>query len=480
MSDQTTPPAAEGNEAQAVNYDVKVEDSGTLKKKLTVTVPADRIVKKRDEMFGELGQNAQIPGFRVGHAPRRLIEKRFGKEVADDVRNALVGEALGAALEKSELKTLGEPGLDLEKIELPEQGDMMFSFEVEVMPPFELPKLEGIAVKKPVLEMTDQRINESVEQLRESRARYEQTDQPAREGDVVLAGAKIAGQGLAELDRPGLTLRVAPGQIEGLPLVDLGKELAGNSAGQTVTIKIKGPESHPNEAWRGKDLAVAVSISQVRRRVLAEVNEEFAAAMGFGSLSELRDQIRQRMTQRIELEVRQAMRDQVRQYLLENTPMELPAQAAARHTLAVLRRRLLELLQRGVPRERIDENLTQLQAAAAEQAQRDMKLAFILNKVAEQYEITVDEGEVNARIAQMAGEYDRRPERLRQELATDGSLGVLEDVLREEKALEKLLEQAVVTEVTPEQAAEKAPPKAKKKAARKKAPKADQGQQAKK
>ena len=122
-----------------------------------------------------------------------------------------------------------------------------------------------------------------------------------------------------------------------------------------------------------------------------------------------------------------------------------------------------------MPRERIDERLTEIQAAATEQAHRDLKLQFILDKVAEQHEITVEEGEVNTRIAQMAARYNRRPERLRQELAADGTLNQLEVVLREEKAMDKLLEQAKITEQADEKTAgKKAKPAAKTKKATKK------------
>ncbi len=125
---------------------VEVEDVAALKKKVAVTVPRGRIDAKMNEMFGELRTTAQVPGFRVGRAPQRLVEKRFGKEVAQDVRNALVGESIGSAIEDAELKTLGEPNIDLDTIELPDSGDMTFSFEVEIEPQFDLPDTGGIKV----------------------------------------------------------------------------------------------------------------------------------------------------------------------------------------------------------------------------------------------------------------------------------------------------------------------------------------------
>jgi trigger factor len=461
------PPAAEPTTDLAAatklpDNAVDVQDAGTLKKKITVTVPRARIDAKVDEMFGELGRTAQVPGFRIGHAPRRLIEKRFGKEITEDVRNAMVAEALAPAIEKAGLKTLGEPQIDLDQIALPNSGDLSFSFEVELIPEFDLPALEGIGVRKEPIEMTDQRVDESLQQIRLSRARYEETEQSAAEGDMVLVGAKIFGEGIAPVERHGLSLRVAPGQIEGLPLLELGKALAGRKAGDKATLTTQAGQAHPNKDWAGKALTIELDISQVRRRLLPDLDEAFAAAMGFESLAELRRHVRDRLKQRLEIENRQAMRDQVCKYLMEHTRFDLPEGATARYTARLLQRRVVDLLYRGVSAEQVQERLTELQSAAGEQACDQMKLSFILAKIAEQQGIGVEEGEVNTAISQMAAEQNRRPERLRQELTQDGTLSALEESLKENKVLDSLLAKAEVVEVAPAAAAEPAAKEGKK------------------
>ncbi|MBI5725464.1 MAG: trigger factor [Planctomycetes bacterium] len=428
---------------------VDVADAGTLKKKVAVTVSRAKIDAKLNEMYGELTSTAQIPGFRVGHAPRRLVEKRFGKEVSQDVRNALLGESIGSAIEQAKLKTLGEPDIDLDKIKLPDSGDMTFDFEVEVAPEFELPKLEEIEVTKPIPAVTDERVDEYIHQLQTGRARYEASDMPAAEGDVVVAGAKITGEGIEPAEFHGLTLRVAPGQIEGLPLVDLGKALAGRKAEESASLTVKVPQAHPNEKWRDKELDVEIKISQVRCRILPTLDGEFAKNLGFDNINELRQYVKTNLAQRMANEVQRSMHEQICKYLTDNISFDLPEGVVARHTIGVLRRRYVDLLQRGVPKEKIDENLTELQAAASEQAKSDLKRSFILDKVAQAQQIEVGEDEVNARVAQMAAAYNRRPERLRQELASDGTLDQVRISIVEEKALDRLLAQAKITEEKP-------------------------------
>jgi trigger factor len=450
---------------------VSVEEAGKLRKKVTVTIPQASIDVKRNEMYGELGDSAQVPGFRIGHAPRRLIEKRFGKEVATDVRNALIGESLGHAIEKTDLNVLGEPDLELDDIELPESGEMTFSFEVEVAPEFDLPNLKGVAVEKRLVEVGDDRVDEYVNELRGTRATFEPSDGPAADGDSLVVSAEVTVEGADTVKRDDIALRVAPGQIEGLPLVDLGAALAGKSTGDTATLEVTVPEAHPNEDWKGKLASIEVTIKSLTSKILPEADAEFAKQLGFDAIDELREFVRERMSERIEGEIANDMRAQVSKHLLDNTEFDLPEGVAARHTESVLRRRYVELLRSGMPREQLDENMTVIQAEAQQQADRELRLQFVLGKIADEMEIEISDGDLNATIASMAAQYQRRPEKMRQELESDGSLEQVRTSMREDAALDKILGDAEITEITEEPKDKKTAKKAAKKTAKKSAKK---------
>jgi len=466
--EQTEPAGEEAEENLMDDNTVAVEDAGKLRKKVTVTIPQASIDTKRNEMYGELGDTAQVPGFRIGHAPRRLIEKRFGREVATDVRNALIGESLGHAVETADLDVLGQPDLELDDIELPEAGDMVFSFEVEVAPEFELPNLKGIPVEKRIVEVSDDRIDEYIDELRSTRATFEPSDGPAQDGDSLTASAKVIVEGADTVERDVVVLRAAPGQIEGLPLVDLGSALVGKNVGDTATLEVTVPEAHPNEEWKGKPATVEVTIKSLTSRVLPEAGPEFAKQLGFEGLEELREFVRGRMSERIEGEIARDMRAQVSKFLLDNTDFDLPEGVAARHTEGVLRRRYIELLRAGMPREQVEENMTVIKAEAEQQADRELRLQFILGKIADEMEIEISDGDLNAMVAQMAAQYQRRPEKMRQELESDGSLEQVRTSMREDAALDKILADAEVTEIAEEPKPKKEPAKkATKKTARK-------------
>ena len=438
----------EGEEAQddTPKADFDIEDLGGLRKKITVTVSAERIVAKREEMFGELSNTAQVPGFRIGRAPRRLIEKRFGREVTQDVRNAVVGESLGQMDEQTDLKVLGQPDLDLENIELPESGPLEYSFEVEVAPEFELPELKGIQVEQKGYEVTDYDIEEMLRQRQAVFARFDVSDEAADGGDFVTADTKVLVEGDDPATASDQRLRVAPGQVEGLPLIELGTALTGKKTGETATVTVDVPQAHPHEAWRGKQATIEIAITQVEKQVLPALDDEFAKRFGMDTIQEVRDTVRQSLTMRVAMETRRQMREQVRQHLLDSTDLEVPEKAAENHTERILERQEMDLLSRGVPRDRIDEHMTELRASAGETAQRELKLMFILGQVAEKLEIEVTDEEVNSAIAQLAARNNRRPERVRQELEANGSLSSLQANLQDEKILDTLLSTAVITQ----------------------------------
>ncbi|HPS53183.1 MAG TPA: trigger factor [Phycisphaerae bacterium] len=469
MSEEPT--ATEETQEEKTPISVVVEDSGTLKKKVTVTVPADRITAKRDELYGELNTSAVIPGFRVGHAPRRLLEKRFGKEVGTDVRNGLVGDSLGEAIEDAELKTLGEPELKIDDIVIPEQGDLEYSFEVEVEPEVEMPELDGIELKKETETVDEAKIDDYIENIRQGQARYTEAaeSEPAQEGDSIVASAKITGDGI-EFENPRVMLRVAPSYVEGIALPEAANDLLGKKTGDVVTIKTTVPESHAKEDWQNKEVSIELTVNKVSHRHVPELNEEFAKQMGFDSIAELKKYVGERLEANLESQTQQKLRQQVCDYLLEKTSFEMPEGLLKRQTAYTLQRQVINLMQMGVPQEKVLERKAEMESSAREEAHKSLRLSFILGKVAEKNKTEVNESEINSRVAQIAMQYGRRPERMRQELAADGSLGQVAQALLEEKVIDSILETAKIEEVAAAKA-EKKP--AAKKAAKKTAKKAE-------
>ena len=149
----------------AVSNTVSVADAGPCRKKVEVEIPEDTIKKATDDQYETLQRDAMSPGFRKGRAPRRLLEKRFGKDTSEQIKLKLLADATEAALKDQKIDYLREPDIDFEKVELPADGPLKFDFEVEVRPEFDLPHLEGIEITKTKTAITDGRIDREIEQL---------------------------------------------------------------------------------------------------------------------------------------------------------------------------------------------------------------------------------------------------------------------------------------------------------------------------
>lgn len=452
-ADTAVAEGAQTEEAEFI-YPVTVEDAGTATKKVTVEIPAQRIQDAIAEQFKELKSQAVLPGFRAGRAPQKLLEKKFSKDVRDQVTRTLLQESYQQAVEKNNLQVVGEPDFENpDSLKLPEEGDLKYTFSVEVQPEFTVPELSSLVIKKPKVQITDEHVQQALQNLREQQGVLNPVeDRGIKEHDVVAADIHVKVGDEVVLHQHDHQFRVRAGTVAGLKIDDLPKQLEGAKVDDTRTLNIKAPDDHPNEKLKGKDVVIEFKIKDIRELELAEINDEFLQQLGFEKEEELLAALREEMENRVKNDVQNAMRDQVAKALLEQTQIELPAKLSKRQEGRIVQRRAVDLLQRGVPEDQIRANIELLKQGASDEAVRELKLNFILNKIAQEQNVEVTEGELNGNIAAIAAQRGMRPEKLKQQMASDGSLQTLYIRLVELKAIDKILEHAKIEEVEPEQA----------------------------
>jgi len=425
-----------------------IEEAGAARKRIKVEVPAERIKAKIEEAYSELQRDAVLPGFRRGRAPKRLIEKRFGGDLKQTVKQQLVAEAYEQAIAKNSLEAIGEPEIDLSKVELPESGAMTFALEVEVTPEFTLPSIEKVAVKKPKLEANEERLNLAVDNLRKHFGHWHDSTEPVKETDTVVADVKVVGEdGAVVTEQPGVTLAVKAGNIAGVRFEDLGDKLKGSKINDLIKLEGTAPADHPEEKVRGKKLSIEITIKGVKHMHLPEVNQDFAQMLGFENVDGLKKDLHDRLVVQLEQETKNAMAQQIYRYLLQNTNLELPAKLSQRQMGNVLRRRALDLMQKGVPEAEIVQHIDELRISSAQQAAVDLRLFFIMSKLATGFGINVEQEEVNGRLVQLAEQYGQRPEKLARQLQQNGQMEQLYLQVRDGKVVDAVLAQAEITEV---------------------------------
>jgi len=449
MADEQAAATAEVAVPEPIPYQIKIEDAGPATKKVSVEVPPELIASKLEEQFKQLRREAAVPGFRPGHAPRKLIEKRFHNDVRDQVRRTLISESYEQAISKNSLSVIGEPHFDdADKIELPETGSLNYSFEVEVQPDINLPPLTGLTVKKPKVEVKDEHVDQAMLNLRQQQgALVPVEDRGIEAGDYLVADVHLKVDGNVVSHQHDAQVIAKPGRFAGIQIDDLDVKLQGLKPGEKREFTVSAPETHPDEKIRGKQVAVEVDLKDIKKLELADINEAFLESLGFANEGELREALKEQMLQRVEYDVQQSMRDQVSNYLLQNVYIDLPSKLSDRQADRVLQRRRIELLMRGVPEDQAATQIEALRGGIKDESIRDLKLFFILQKIANDFSVEVDEAELNGRIALLAAQSGKRPEKLKQEMTADQSLLSMYVQMREQKAVDKILETAKVEDV---------------------------------
>ncbi len=441
---------AEEEQSTTLKNTVTIENVGPCKKKVSIEIPEETIINVTDQQYKSLREEAMVPGFRKGRAPRRLLEKRFGKETSEQIKLKLAADASDSSIKDNELDILGEPNIDFEKIEMPSEGPLKFDFEVEVRPEFDLPQLEGIPLNKPKVEVTDEQIDREIEQL----LKWSGIWMPRQDGvvqldDQIIAEVVLKAEGVEEEEKlNNIEIYVKPtGFVAAVPVEKLDEMLKGAKVGDTRQTTVDVPKTYFREEYRGKKVDIRITIKDIKWLKPAALDKNFLTKLGVKDENELREKTNEALQSRLETQLRTVITEQIYKYLLDNTNFELPLDIVAKQANTILQRQYINLMTQGLSREQIEQQMDQLRARSDERAREQLKTFFIMDKIAEKLEIEVSEEELNGHIAHLAIQQGQRPERMREQMLRDGTLAQFRLEVQQSKCIAKLLESAKITEV---------------------------------
>jgi trigger factor len=433
---------------------VSVHDAGPCLKKISIEIPSSVVDGMIDESYSTVAHEAALPGFRKGRAPKRLIEKRFGGYVRNEARGRLISQAYQEAVESHNLKVLGQPPASaFENVEVEPGKPLKVELEVEVMPEFDLPSLKGIKILKPDSTLPAGLVDTEIKKICVNEGTLEDRDTP-EPGDYLMGkGVMTDAAGTEHYNIDGAVVQIpaadsdGSGMILGVLVADFAKQIGLPKPGDSVTVKVKGPENHEVEAIRGKDLSVSYAVANVYKIIPAPL-ADIVAKFGLTGEEQLREMVTARLNQRAEIQQQSVMRQQIVKQLAEAAKFDLPSRMTSQQANRNLERRRMELTYRGVDPREIETHMAELRAASAESAVRELKQFFIINKAAEQLDVKVDEQELNAAVYRIAMEQGQRPEAVRDALIKNGQIQTLYMQVREHKTLDAILADAQIEEVS--------------------------------
>src|SRR5215831_15150847 len=421
-----------------------VEELSPTRVKLTIEVPFEELKPSLDKAYREVSRQVRIPGFRPGHVPPRIIDQRLGRgAVLEQAINDAVPQLYGKALEDSEIRALGQPELEITKLD---DGDQLaFTAEVDVRPKFDLPDLSTIPVTVENTEVGPDEVEEYLGDLRERFASLRGVDRPAAEGDYVSIdlSASVNGKLVDDAQASGISYQVGSGTL----LDGLDETLTGMSAGDatTFTAELAGGDH------AGEQAEVSVTVHSVKVKELPELDDEFAqSASEYDTLGEFRAGTRGRLENVKRLgQVGQA-RDRALDAVVNRLDIPLPDRIVSSEVEG-RQRSLDEQLERsGTTKDAYLEargiSEDDLEAEIVVDARRSVKAGFVLDELASANELRVEQEELNAYIVEQAYRLGVQPDRLAKEIVDRGQLGLaMSEVLRG-KALRLLTEQVKVTD----------------------------------
>ncbi len=423
---------------------------------LRIELEPDRVSKKYDTLAGEYAKQVRLPGYRPGKAPRAVVEKKFKKEIREELERQLLNDATREAIQQEKLRVMAVAGI--EDVELADDKSMKFTATLVTQPEFELPKYKNLMVPMASDEVTDAEIEESIENLRDQAADFVdlKEDRGAQMEDFIVVDytGTIDGQPVHEVF-PKAGKPLSGNENFWIKMTDEAffpgycAALVGAKAGDARSFVVDVPADFPVEGMPGQKIAYEVTVKALKEKVLPPLDDAFAETISKGkTLAELREMAREELGRQKKAQAESAKRGEIMRQLLASVECELPQELVRQQTRTILNDIVRENQERGVGEEVLKENEKELVGAASSNARERIKGTFILLRIAEEEGLKVKREELMGRIATLAEKYEMTFEKMLKELQKRNAIDQVNEEILTAKVLDFLSSTASVTTVS--------------------------------
>ena len=416
---------------------VEVETQPHSVATLRIELPPEDVRKEWDAIASNYARYARIPGYRTGKAPRPVIEKKFRKEIQDELTKKLVSKSYHQAIADKQLRVVSLT--NLEDVEFGDDRSMRFRATVVTAPEFELPKYKDIPVELPPAEVTAAEVDAALERLRDQSADFVEVSGRALQMEdfaVIDFDGSVDGVPLSELVPDAsknlhggkkFWIRIQPDNF----LPQFVEQMVGMNAGDTRSIQVDFPADFAHPALVGKKADYAITLNEIKEKVLPPLDDAFAAKlMPEKKLADLRHTLEHDLGHEKEHEIERVKESQIVKYLQEHITFDLPPTLLKNETRRALNELVHRNRERGVPDELLKGKEKELVEGAGSLATHRLKTNFILHRIAEQEKIQITRDEVDERIRQQAAQYNVPVDKMRKELEEHDRIdGLAEEIL---------------------------------------------------
>ena len=410
-------------------------------RELVLDVPSEEVTKAYRTVVGNYRKYAKIPGFRAGKVPESVIKRRYATEIRKDVIDGLLPQRFNKAVAELGVKPVGQP--QVTELTVEDGAPLHVKAVFEFVPAFSIEGYKDVTVPKPPVEITEEEFQAELAQLRESRA----TVEPVEEERVLVDGdwAQITYKGQVEGDEAAAPISGEDTLVEigGKDTVEaFSAALRGAKPGQELKAEVIYPADYAEAKLAGKTVAYDVEVKAIKKRTLPELDDDFARELGaYESYADLEERVREHLSSRKRRSVEGETKDRLFAALTEKYPFPIPESLVQEQIDARLDRGLRALAAQGMDTEQMRKlDFARLRAAQRDSASAEVKTFILLDRIAQEENITVSDEEMDHEL-QLAALQSREPvDALKVRLTEDGGLARIREQLRREKTASVLYE----------------------------------------
>jgi len=420
------------------------EDGGaSCKRELQLEIAADNVKKTTDKIAKDLARVARIPGFRPGKAPVSLIQRRFAQEIKAEALDTLVPETLSQALQEKNMIPVSRPEVD--QVDFVADGPVKFRATFEVLPEFDLGKYEGLDVEVDAIEVGDEQVNKTIEELRERASTFAPVEGRAiQDGDyaqIKLMGTPASGGDPVQAE----SVLAHIGAEETLP--SFNENLRGANVDETKTFETVYPEDYPDDKLKGKTYNYSAEVLGIKEKKMPELNDEFAKEVageqvGVTNLEELRKNVRERLEAAREQQQGDQARDKILEMLVKGHDFPTPEVLVEQQMDSRLERMARSLAQQGIDPRAVNVDWVAMRNRQRDRAVGDVKAELIVDRIATAQKIDATDEEIDKQVAAIAEQSGESTQAVRARLTKNGALDRMKSKLRSDKTIDWLYRQS--------------------------------------
>jgi trigger factor len=395
-----------------------------VERHIQVSVPAEAVKDAEEKAARRYASTVRLPGFRPGKAPATVVRKKFGEAIRQEALEALVREAYQEFVEKESIKVAAQPHVHDLKFE--EGKPLTFELHLELRPNIELARTNGFRIERRAVKVTDEQVNQQLEQIRDEKAAWTPVSEKPMPGDMV--NVQIATSTSSEPDLEGKSYPIVLGAGQAIPGIE---ELIMTAApGETVERPVKWPDDFPDESQRGQIKTVRISVNEVKRKSAAPLDDAFAREVGdFESLDALKTAVRSDMERHAEHEIEAGMRQQLIDQIIAANAFDVPKSWVQQFV-----QNYAEAYQ--VPEDQREQFSGEFRSMAERQIRRDL----VIETIAEKEGLTATEKDLDERIAEQAEKRGVNPGQIYAQMEKSGRLKEMERSITEDKVFKWLMD----------------------------------------